>query len=346
MREMLVSFVLPRDNRSGGIRVSVKMANMLLLRGHSARILFRKWPLVSANGLRDLLEGSRLLFVPKDKRGWFHFFNGRVDGFLDLNEVAFSPGEVVIAVGSYNIWQVDGLNAPVKKLRYNHGFPTEFSAELKAAWELKMPTITVSRTLVPRLESMSGEKVLAVIPNGVDLTDYFPMPGMARDGVGIIYSSHPNKAPGKIIELVDEVNRHFPGMPVYVFSTERRPPKLGVCEYHRFPSIDEARVIYNRCFAWLLTSNTEGLPGPVLEAMACGTPVISTANEGSAEIIDSGVDGILVPIGDIRGMIEGIGRLREDASLLDRFSKAALSRAQEYSWERAADKMERLLASL
>lgn len=342
-RRSPVTFVLPGDGRSGGVRVTVLMANLLLARGYTVRIACpqrRDSVRTRLARLAARLRGHRA------NTGFLHEFKGPVAMYRHLDDLTYAGREIVIAVGTYSLPDVRALTKPVIKLRFNHGFPAKPDALQEQAWRGSMPTITVSHTLVPKLEALSGEKVLAVVPNGIDTTVYFPEPNATRTGLGAVLNHHPNKAPEDMIAVLQEAHRRWPDLPQHLFSTERQPTRLAHARYTRLPSAAEARAIYNRCQIWLLTSRTEGLPGVVLEAMACGCVVISTDNDGSLEIMRHEENGLIVPRGDIPAFLRAIDRLRTDPALASRLSAGALATAQRFTWDRAADKMESVLHQL
>ncbi|CCG43052.1 Glycosyl transferase group 1 [Magnetospirillum molischianum DSM 120] len=81
-----------------------------------------------------------------------------------------------------------------------------------------------------------------------------------------------------------------------------------------------------------LTSRSEGFPNVLLEAMNAGLPVIATdCPTGPAELIDDGVNGVLVPVDDIDRLAEELDRLMGDAALRDRLGKEAAKTAEAYS---------------
>lgn len=87
---------------------------------------------------------------------------------------------------------------------------------------------------------------------------------------------------------------------------------------------------YRRCSVYVLPSYyREGLPRTILEAMACGCPVITTDWPGCREPIEDGKNGILVPIRDAGALAQAMLRLTEDRELTDKLSAAAYQTCKE-----------------
>lgn len=81
---------------------------------------------------------------------------------------------------------------------------------------------------------------------------------------------------------------------------------------------------------FLLSSRWEGFGNVVVEAMSVGTPVVATATEGPQEIIDSGRNGLLVPIADEVAMAEAVGRLLESPAYARRLGAAGVERSHDF----------------
>jgi glycosyltransferase involved in cell wall biosynthesis len=95
------------------------------------------------------------------------------------------------------------------------------------------------------------------------------------------------------------------------------------------------------------TSAYEGQSNAILEAMACGVPVVATDIPGTRELVVPDVTGYLIPIGDRAAFAKYSERLLNDAALAGRFSAAARQRvASEFSVEKMVDRHVRLYREL
>lgn len=116
-------------------------------------------------------------------------------------------------------------------------------------------------------------------------------------------------------------------------SLERLAERLGVRDDVDFPGFKKNPFPYMRnCTVFVLSSRFEGLPGALIQAMACGAPVISTdCPSGPAEIISEGSSGFLVPVGDENRLTEALERLLNDESLRRAFSEAGKKAASAFA---------------
>jgi len=95
---------------------------------------------------------------------------------------------------------------------------------------------------------------------------------------------------------------------------------------------------------FVLSSRNEGFPMVLLEAMAVGVPVVSfDCRNGPADLVTDGVDGLLVPQGDVVGLAEAMCRLIEEPGWRREMGQAALATAATYTPHRMADRWEQLL---
>lgn len=338
-----ITFVLPGRNRSGGVRVTVEMANRLIDIGYEVRIAYRAKKRFTAVWARSIIENVWLGINGYDHTDWTDEYKGKLEKYIDLQSLVFSEKEIVIAVGMHTIKDVYSLNADVIKIRYNHGFSLGVEELTNSAWGLPMPTIVVASTLIPRMEKLSGQKARAVIPNGINTTEYFIENGSTRDGIGIMYSSHPNKEPKDIIKLAQRIEAKWACVPQYYYGTDEMPKALRTGIYKRFPSVEQARKIYNRCMVWLSVSREEGFCLPILEAMACGCVVISSDNLGAKELIRNGENGYLVPTGDIDSFLVRVEQVLNNTELREYIVQKGLETVKAFSWETAVAKMDSFL---
>jgi glycosyltransferase involved in cell wall biosynthesis len=103
---------------------------------------------------------------------------------------------------------------------------------------------------------------------------------------------------------------------------------------------DEIPAYIQNCELLVLPSYSEGLPNVVLEAMACGKPVIATAIMGIPEAVVHGQTGLLVQPGDPLNLAEAIKSLLNVPELRQEMGKRGRERVvQKFTWERNASEM-------
>ena len=100
----------------------------------------------------------------------------------------------------------------------------------------------------------------------------------------------------------------------------------GIRWYGHVP--DVARVWQEHHIA-LLLSYREGLPRALVEAAAAGRPIVATDVVGCREVVRSGKEGLLVPLGDIEAAARALVKLAGDAGLRERMGRAANTRFHE-----------------
>jgi glycosyltransferase involved in cell wall biosynthesis len=97
------------------------------------------------------------------------------------------------------------------------------------------------------------------------------------------------------------------------------------------------------CFdIFVLSSLWEGLPRVIPQAMASGVPVIATAIDGSAEIVQSERNGLLVPPGKPEYIVNAVMRLVNNPKLGKYLTGEALKSMNEYSAQKMVERIERL----
>jgi glycosyltransferase involved in cell wall biosynthesis len=107
---------------------------------------------------------------------------------------------------------------------------------------------------------------------------------------------------------------------------------------------DQMPAALQRMDIYVNTSYQEGMPNGVLEAMACGLPVVATDADGTPDLVVDGVTGFVCGMGDLHALLRCCRRLIEEPALRQRLGRAGRARVQQLvSPEREAAAVEALL---
>jgi len=136
------------------------------------------------------------------------------------------------------------------------------------------------------------------------------------------------------------------GLHPELYLVTRRPPPAELPPGTRIEvglSDAEMAGLYRRVDLLVCASRAEGWGLPALEAMAAGTPALSTLHSGCSAYARPGENLIGVPIGNPRALADGIRRGVEDLELRTRLVAGGLRTAERFSWPRAIRRFEALL---
>jgi len=122
--------------------------------------------------------------------------------------------------------------------------------------------------------------------------------------------------------------------------------KLGLDDTVQFAGfVSEAEKLgsYQRAAVLVENSVKEGWGLIVLEANACGTPVVVARSPGLVDSSRDGVNGLMYDYGDVPALAEKLERLLTDEALRTRLGQQAIEWAKQWTWDGAADAMERAI---
>lgn len=110
--------------------------------------------------------------------------------------------------------------------------------------------------------------------------------------------------------------------------------KAGIVEY--LGALDDPRPVLARAHVFVYPARGEGLPRPVMEALAAGRPVITTDTPGCRDTVDERVNGCLVPPGDAAALAEAMASFLRRPDLIPSMARAARLKAERRFDEQAA----------
>src|SRR5437870_8867518 len=179
-------------------------------------------------------------------------------------------------------------------------------------------------------EGCSPDRV-AVVRNGIDLRRFDalaarPVESPLPQGgplVAVVANLWPVKDHRTLLDAADQVRRRIPDVRFALVGDgpEREPllrriEELGLGNaVHLLGTRYDVPAILARASASCLSSRAEGLSNAIMEAMAAGLPVVATDAGGSAELVQDGVTGFLVPVGDASAMARRLVELLSDGVL-------------------------------
>jgi glycosyltransferase involved in cell wall biosynthesis len=111
-----------------------------------------------------------------------------------------------------------------------------------------------------------------------------------------------------------------------------------------FIARDEMPSLYATHDVFVFPSLVEGMPLTLLEAMASAMPVVTTETSGMADVVEHGVNGLLVPPADSERLADAVEQVCLSTDLRKQLGQAAQTTMRSYTWERVTEKLEKVLS--
>lgn len=343
----VVNYNLPRAGyKRGGVdRVAHELAEGLSARGHVVTVFSHDPAPPGASYTVNELPWRRFT----DTRAGRRLTMGYLGNVLSLLP-PFGDAEVIISHGDSLLLPL--LRRPI--IRVMHGSALD---EARTATSLNRRVLQLGVHGVELLTSMtqlsvgvstatrrSNRWVRHVIPNGVNLS-IFQADAAARSAAPeiLFVGAMGGRKRGAWLmqQFIERIRPLLPEATLHMVC-ESGVPVDGVTFYQGLD--DQAlAALYRRAWVYASPSTYEGFGLPYIEAMACGTPVVATANPGSAEVLAGGKYGRLVSDEVFADTL--IGLLRDRAQR-DALGCAGRERAAMYDLQNTIDEYERLVFSL
>jgi glycosyltransferase involved in cell wall biosynthesis len=361
MRILAVNWRCSKNPLAGGAEVYFQeIFSRLVSRGHHVALLSERF---AGSEPEDVIEGIRI--IRAGGKFTFNFTAGRLVGPLaesldadividDLNKIPF-----------YSTWHTKRPVLAILMHLFRGSIFRETLPPMAAyVWMAEtMIPLAYKRCRFAVLSASSRQDTvrvgidsdrIAVIPPGTDVGRFSPDPAVPREPLVLhVGRLKRYKATGHLLQAARRLKERGVKFTVVVVGDGDDRPRLegltakfGLGEQVRFTGfIPEAEKVnwYRRAAVLAENSAKEGWGLIVMEANACGTPVVVANSPGLRDSSKDGVNGLMYEYGDVPALAEKLERLLSDESLRSRLGQQAIAWAKQWTWDGAAQAMERVI---
>lgn len=251
----------------------------------------------------------------------------------------------------------------VVRVRNNLGYWLTPKHRLLNRFIGRMADVTLTNTDAGRDALLKSDRIsperVTVIPNGVDLGRFADFPTPFRDPatvtVGCVANLRPVKNIDGLVRAARWARLRAPNLRFEVAGDgeqraelEKLRDELGLGDRFVFRgSVTDVPAFLRSVDVIVLPSHSEGMSNAVLEGMAAGRPLVVTAVGANPTLVRDGIEGLVVPPGEERALVDALVRIAEDPPLGRVMGHAARLRAEtEYSRDTMRHRFEEFYAAL
>lgn len=359
---MKISFVLPSFNLSGGLRVISKYAELLANKGHEVTVI---GPNYYKESIFDVFF-KKILPARFNKNNYcltestfsLTYFSSDVydinilDKCRKVKKTDVPDSDIIIATFWTTVeWIKNFDHKKGKKVYFIQGFDAiddYYRTRVINSYKAIDNKIVVSEWLKRKIEHEISSNVDACVPNGVDTKQFFYKKRSKNVDVtfGHLYSPYSFKGSNLTIHAFKTLKKEYPNVKLIMFGNSKPKYLDSSIIFFENPTQDKLKKIYGRCDAWIFSSLQEGFGLPILESMACRTPVIAFKTGAAPDIVNSR-NGILLENKTIDEIVHGMNTIiNMNNHEWEKLSEGAYETAQKFTWEKSAHKLEKVLIDI
>ena len=351
-----------RNPLGGGAEVHMhEIFLRIASRGHEVTLFCSSFPGAPAeemiDGIRVIREGSRNLFnfrvYPRYRSRFRHEgFDVVVD---DLNKIPFFTPAFVREPLVGIVHHLFGRSIFVE-VSLPAGLYVSGAEQAAFPFYRRIPIAVVSEsTKSEMLEHGFRPELLTIVPNAIDGALYrqIDVPRSGGPLMGYLGRMKKYKSVDHLIRALPIIRREHPEVRVVLVGDGDSRPGLeqlarelgvsGAVHFTGFVAPEEKVRLLNQMDVVVNTSAKEGWGLTVIEANACGVPVVASDVPGLRDSVVDGTTGLLYEYGNIEQLSEKVCLVLRDAILRKRLADEALRWAATFTWERSADRMIELM---
>ncbi len=345
----IISFLLPHFSISGGVKAAMEYANRLHKLGHSVNLIA---PTPRKKGIQKILgcfKEEKVREIESKAIPWFKLECALME-IPSLHPQWLPEADIHVATS----WETA---APIEEaasksgrgfylVQHHESLWTRDKMGAENSYSLGLRKMVISTWLLEIMKKKyNSDSLLIVTP--VNQNHFFPEPGVEPDPfrVAMLHHHYDWKGFPDAMEAVRMAQGSIPELKPVVFGSKIKNVDLFLketnfpCEYHFSPPVDQLRNLYSSCGLFLCSSWHEGLGMPAMEAMACGSALVTTDTGGCWDYALPKKTALVLPPKNPEMLAAGIVSLMKNRELRETLAGNGMKKVKEFSWEENTDKM-------